>query len=73
MLREDPKRRPSLAEVFEQYHHKFDENYELRVCGIKNTGIMENNNDFLMEVDHQKKYSEHSDEKTVKIRHSNRR
>lgn len=34
---------------------------------------MENNNDFLMEVDHQKKYSEHSDEKTVKIRHSNRR
>ncbi len=34
---------------------------------------MENNNDFLMEVDHHKKYSEHSDEKTVKIRHSNHR
>lgn len=36
LLREDPKKRMSLAQVYEEYYSKFNPEYELRVCGMMN-------------------------------------
>lgn len=37
LLREDPKKRISLTQVYEDYYPKFNSEYELRVCGMINS------------------------------------
>lgn len=85
LLREDPKKRPTLNEIYEEYFSKFSPDFELRVCGVRVADSVQsrhdnadNNyqpaeNDDFLELMNMKKGSELSDEKTVKFRPSVRR
>lgn len=92
LLKEDPRERPTLMEVFEMYSGYFSSEFELRVCGGKpkdsfregqgenfgrseyqNEGRGEYQNEGLRQVLNQKKTSDFSDVKTVKLSHSLRK
>jgi serine/threonine protein kinase len=74
LLREDPGRRPTLEEVYEEHSSKFSPYFELKVYGIRaNDSNQSNRNDEAVSLSIQKKGSDFSDAKTVKYNHSARK
>lgn len=70
MLREDPNKRPTISEIYDEYFNRFSPDFELRVCGVRVADSIQSNHDDFLDLENLKKKSDISDEKTVKLRHS---
>jgi hypothetical protein len=69
-LREDPNKRPTISEIYDEYFNRFSPDFELRVCGVRVADSIQSNHDDFLDLENLKKKSDISDEKTVKLRHS---
>jgi len=69
-LREDPNKRPTISEIYDEYFNRFSPDFELRVCGVRVADSIQSHHDDFLDLENLKKKSDISDEKTVKLRHS---